>query len=96
MRGRSASRIAAGSLRIAALYAVIAVLHLLGWGSYLHYAGAYPSIVGMGFVAYMLGLRHAFDADHIAAIDDTVRLMLQKGQQPVGLGFILFRKGLCT
>jgi high-affinity nickel-transport protein len=74
-------------LRIAALYTVIAVLHLVGWGSYLHYAGAYPAIVGMGFVAYMLGLRHAFDADHIAAIDDTVRLMLQKGRQPVGLGF---------
>jgi high-affinity nickel-transport protein len=73
--------------RIAILYGVIALLHLAGWGAYLHYAALYPSIVGMGFVAYMLGLRHAFDADHIAAIDDTVRLMLQKNKQPMGLGF---------
>jgi high-affinity nickel-transport protein len=35
----------------------------------------------------MFGLRHAFDADHIAAVDDTVRLMLQKGKEPVGVGF---------
>ena len=36
-----------------------------------------------GFVAYMFGLRHAFDADHIAAIDDTVRFLLQKGKRPL-------------
>ena len=35
----------------------------------------------------MLGCRHAFDADHIAAIDDTTRLMLQRGKRPVGVGF---------
>jgi high-affinity nickel-transport protein len=35
----------------------------------------------------MFGLRHAFDADHIAAVDDTVRFMLQKGKQPLGVGF---------
>ena len=65
----------------------IAVLHVLGWGSYLYYAPAYPSIVGLGFVAYLLGMRHAFDADHIAAIDDTVRFLLQKGKSPLGVGF---------
>ena len=73
--------------RLAGLYGFIAVLHILGWGLYLHYAAAYPAIVGLGFVAYMFGLRHAFDADHIAAIDDTVRYMLQKGKQPLGIGF---------
>jgi high-affinity nickel-transport protein len=41
----------------------------------------------MGFAAYMFGLRHAFDADHIAAVDDTVRFMLQKGKRPLGIGF---------
>jgi len=35
----------------------------------------------------MFGLRHAFDADHIAAVDDTVRFMLQKGREPLGVGF---------
>jgi nickel/cobalt transporter (NiCoT) family protein len=74
-------------VRLAGLYGFIAVLHLLGWGLYLHYAGRYPQLVGLGFVAYMFGLRHAFDADHIAAVDDTVRYMLQKGKQPLGVGF---------
>jgi high-affinity nickel-transport protein len=69
------------------LYGFIGVLHVLGWGTYLHYAGRYPQLVGLGFVAYMFGLRHAFDADHIAAVDDTVRYMLQKGKKPLGVGF---------
>jgi high-affinity nickel-transport protein len=60
---------------------------VLGWGLYLYYAAQYPAMVGLGFAAYMLGLRHAFDADHIAAIDDTVRYMLHKGRRPVGVGF---------
>jgi len=73
--------------RIALLYTVIVALHVLGWGLYLYYAARHPALVGLGFAAYMLGLRHAFDADHIAAIDDTVRFMLQKGRRPVGIGF---------
>jgi len=74
-------------IRLAGFYGFIATLHLLGWGLYLHYAGQYPQLVGLGFVAYVFGLRHAFDADHIAAVDDTVRFMLQKGKQPLGVGF---------
>ena len=73
--------------RLALLYGFIGVLHALGWGTYLHYAGRYPQLIGLGFVAYMFGLRHAFDADHIAAVDDTVRYMLQKGKRPLGVGF---------
>ncbi len=73
--------------RLAGLYGVIALLHVAGWGLYLHYAAGYPSLVGLGFVAYMLGLRHAFDADHIAAVDDTVRFMMQRGERPLAVGF---------
>lgn len=73
--------------RLAGFYGVIAALHLAGWGLYLHYAGTHPALVGLGFVAYMFGLRHAFDADHIAAIDDTARYLMQKGQRPLGVGF---------
>ena len=73
--------------RLAGLYGFIAALHLAGWGLYLHYARHFPQLVGLGFVAYMFGLRHAFDADHIAAVDDTVRFMLQKGKKPLGVGF---------
>jgi len=74
-------------MRLALLYGFIGILHLAGWGLYLHYARGYPQLVGLGFVAYMFGLRHAFDADHIAAVDDTVRYLLQKGQKPLGIGF---------
>jgi high-affinity nickel-transport protein len=63
------------------------LLHLLGWGLYLHYAVQRPSLVGLGLVAYMFGLRHAFDADHIAAVDDTVRYLLQKNKPSLGVGF---------
>jgi high-affinity nickel-transport protein len=73
--------------RLGFLYGFIGILHLLGWGTYLHYAAHFPQLVGLGFVAYMFGLRHAFDADHISAVDDTVRFMLQKGKQPLGVGF---------
>lgn len=74
-------------MRIAGLYGFVALLHVLGWGLYLHYTRLYPALVGLGFAAYTFGLRHAFDADHIAAVDDTVRFMLQKGKRPLGVGF---------
>ncbi len=73
--------------RLGALYGVVALLHGIGWGLYLHFAGHYSALMGLGLAAYLFGLRHAFDADHIAAIDDTVRYMLQKGQRPLGVGF---------
>src|ERR1700722_3312630 len=73
--------------RLIALYGVVALLHGIGWGLYLHFAAHYPALIGLGFVAYLFGLRHAFDADHIAAIDDTLRYMLQKGKRPLSVGF---------
>ena len=73
--------------RLGGLYGFIAVLHLLGWGLFLHYSAHYVSLVGLGLTAYMFGLRHAFDADHIAAVDDSVRFLLQKGRRPLGIGF---------
>lgn len=73
--------------RLAGLYGVIVFLHVLGCGLFIYYSSRYPALVGLGFVAYMFGLRHAFDADHIAAIDDTVRYMLQKGRRLLGVGF---------
>jgi high-affinity nickel-transport protein len=72
---------------LAGLYGFIATLHIVGWGLFLYYSAHHPALIGLGFVAYMFGLRHAFDADHIAAIDDTVRYMLQKEKNPLGVGF---------
>src|SRR5581483_3409022 len=40
-----------------------------------------------GALAYSFGLRHAFDADHISAIDNTTRKLLQEGKKPMGVGF---------
>jgi len=72
---------------LAGIYGFIALLHIAGWGLFLYYSARYPALIGLGFAAYMFGLRHAFDADHIAAIDDTVRYMVQKERKPLGVGF---------
>ncbi|MEW9531004.1 HoxN/HupN/NixA family nickel/cobalt transporter [Microbispora sp. NPDC049125] len=85
------SRWTAGErMRIGGIVAVVAVLHIAGWSLYLYYADGLAgagAFAGAGTLAYSLGIRHAFDADHIAAIDDTTRLMLQRGSRPVGVGF---------
>ena len=76
--------------RIFGILAVIVGLHIAGWSLFLLYSHSYTaagSFAGAGVLAYVLGCRHAFDADHIAAIDDTTRLMLQRGKRPVGVGF---------
>ncbi len=46
-----------------------------------------PTLLGLAFLAYSLGLRHAFDADHIAAIDNVTRHLMQRGRQPIAAGF---------
>jgi HoxN/HupN/NixA family high-affinity nickel-transporter len=76
--------------RLSGIVAVIAVLHVLGWSMYFYYThrlATAASFAGAGTLAYALGVRHAFDADHIAAIDDTTRLMLARGRRPLGVGF---------
>lgn len=79
-------------LRLSGILAVVAGMHVLGWTLYLGYSASLPaasSFAGAGTLAYALGVRHAFDADHIAAIDDTTRLMLLRGRRPVGVGFFI-------
>jgi high-affinity nickel-transport protein len=73
--------------RLAAFAAVVGLLHVVGWGLFLYYSGRYRPLVGLGLTAYLFGLRHAFDADHIAAIDNTTRKLLQHGRRPMGVGF---------
>jgi high-affinity nickel-transport protein len=65
----------------------VALLHLAGWGLFAWYSRREPSLSGLGTLAYTFGLRHAFDADHIAAIDNTTRKLLQEGRRPLGVGF---------
>jgi high-affinity nickel-transport protein len=80
---------------LACLYGVVAALHVCGGGLLLYYGLHHPALIGLGFAAYMFGVRHAFDADHIAAVDDTVRYLLQKGQKPFGVG-LFFSLGHST
>jgi high-affinity nickel-transport protein len=46
-----------------------------------------PALLGLAFLAYLFGLRHAFDADHIAAIDNAVRKLMRQGKAPFAVGF---------
>jgi nickel/cobalt transporter (NiCoT) family protein len=73
--------------RLGSLYALIGLLHVCGCALYLYYSARFPALVGLGLAAYLLGLRHGFDADHISAVDDTTRYLLQQGKRPLGLGF---------
>lgn len=65
----------------------IVAMHILGLVLLVLGAHQYPAMVGMAFLAYTLGLRHAFDADHIAAIDNTVRKLVHQKENPIGVGF---------
>src|SRR5207244_1792146 len=73
--------------RLAGFGGGVLLLHVLGWGLYLWYSRHTPALAGLGTLAYTFGLRHAFDADHIAAIDNTTRKLLHDGRRPFGVGF---------
>lgn len=78
-----------------AMGAFVLLLHVLGWGvlglvvapQQLTAGTGQLFGLGLGLTAYTLGMRHAFDADHIAAIDNTTRRMLIDGKRPVSVGF---------
>jgi high-affinity nickel-transport protein len=73
----------------------ILLLHVLGWGvliglvapQHYHVSSTQVLGIGLGLTAYTLGMRHAFDADHIAAIDNTTRKLMAEGKRPVSVGF---------
>jgi len=73
--------------RLGGFYGLVALLHVAGWGLLLAYGAQHPGFLALGGLAYTFGLRHAFDADHIAAIDNTTRKLLQQDRKPVGVGF---------
>ncbi|MGH7920007.1 MAG: HoxN/HupN/NixA family nickel/cobalt transporter [Candidatus Dormibacteraceae bacterium] len=73
--------------RLGGFYGVVVLLHVLGFGLLLTFGARYSAFLGLGLLAYTFGLRHAFDADHISAIDNTTRKLLQQGKKPVGVGF---------
>jgi high-affinity nickel-transport protein len=69
------------------LLLVLAAANLAAWGwAFATFHGS-PLLIGTALLAYGFGLRHAVDADHIAAIDNVTRKMIQEGKRPIGVGF---------
>ncbi|MGA3360757.1 MAG: HoxN/HupN/NixA family nickel/cobalt transporter [Solirubrobacteraceae bacterium] len=72
------------------MFVTITALHVIGFGVFLlfvlpsHYRGLGIGVAGL---AYTLGLRHAFDADHISAIDNTTRKLMHEGKRPLSIGY---------
>jgi high-affinity nickel-transport protein len=73
--------------RLTGLAGAIVGLHVAGWGLVALYAPAHPVLGGLAVLAYSFGLRHAFDADHIAAIDNSTRKLMADGRRPLSVGF---------
>src|SRR5215471_14760475 len=81
--------------RVGAMAAVVTGLHVVGWGlltfavlsGYDQASTGKAFGLGTGVLAYTLGMRHAFDADHIAAIDNTTRKLVGEGKRPLSVGF---------
>jgi len=73
--------------RIIGLYIVLAAGNLVAWAWAIVAFRGDAVLLGTAFLAYTFGLRHAVDADHIAAIDNVTRKLMQEGQRPVGVGF---------
>lgn len=81
--------------RIAALYLPLVAFNLAAWAwAFIAFSGQ-TLLMGTCLVAYSLGLRHAVDADHIAAIDNATRKMMQAGQRPIAAG-LMFSLGHST
>jgi high-affinity nickel-transport protein len=80
--------------RVSAMAALVVVLHIVGFALLLAGASGHYHLsksqlfgVGTGILAYTLGLRHAFDADHISAIDNTTRKLMAEEKRPLSVGF---------
>src|SRR6266496_250820 len=80
--------------RAGVMAGVVIGLHVAGWAMLAAALGGHYQIskttvfgVGTGALAYTLGMRHAFDADHIAAIDNTTRKLVSEGKRPLSVGF---------
>ncbi|HTV15991.1 MAG TPA: HoxN/HupN/NixA family nickel/cobalt transporter [Acidobacteriaceae bacterium] len=87
----------AGHLRgkIAGIYAILVLFNAGAWLWAVAAFHRFPVLLGTAFLAYSFGLRHAVDADHIAAIDNVTRKLMQEGKRPVAVGF-LFSLGHST
>src|SRR5579872_70087 len=76
----------ASGTRIVALYVFLTAINVLVWIWAVAAFSDRPTLLGTALLAYVLGLRHAVDADHIATIDNVVRKLMQEGKHPLATG----------
>jgi len=81
--------------RVAAIYGLLLLFNAGAWLWALVAFRHFPVLLGTAFLAYSFGLRHAVDADHIAAIDNVTRKLMQEGKRPVAVG-LMFSLGHST
>jgi nickel/cobalt transporter (NiCoT) family protein len=74
--------------KVTGIYAILLVFNVAAWLWAVLAFRHYPLLLGTALLAYSLGLRHAVDADHIAAIDNVTRKLMQEGKRPVAVGFM--------
>jgi high-affinity nickel-transport protein len=81
---------AAGNTRgkVLGIYSILVVFNAVAWLWAIVAFRHFPVLLGTAFLAYSFGLRHAVDADHIAAIDNVTRKLMQEGKRPVSVGFM--------
>lgn len=80
-------RPAHAKIKASAVFALLAAFNLAAWGwAWVGFADR-PTLLGTALLAYLFGLRHAFDGDHIAAIDNVVRKLIEDGKHPFSAGF---------
>jgi high-affinity nickel-transport protein len=81
--------------KVYSIYAFLLLFNLFAWIWALVAFRHFPLLIGTAFLAYSFGLRHAVDADHIAAIDNVTRKLMQEGKRPVSVG-LMFSLGHST
>ncbi len=74
--------------KVIGIYSFLLVFNAAAWLWAVLAFRHFPVLLGTAFLAYSFGLRHAVDADHIAAIDNVTRKLMQEGKRPVGVGFM--------
>lgn len=74
--------------KVIGIYALLIAFNLIAWVlAFLGFSVQYPALLGVALLAYTFGLRHSVDADHISAIDNVTRKLMQENKRPVAVGF---------
>src|SRR5258707_7609030 len=74
--------------KVIGIYILLIAFNLAAWAvAFLGFSIRYPALLGVALLAYTFGLRHSVDADHISAIDNVTRKLMQENKRPIAVGF---------